>query len=567
MRQPKPVTVILSPEEYWLPTLRRVVSDYCSRLEFPEKLVQRIVSSTEKACFELVHHSLVAEIDDQFSLKLSYRDEACIVEIVYSKDVPLDPTGSEETGNALEDVEHIELHTLWLQVLKKKMDRVFFRFEGDRRILEMRTYRRSEGQIGRHWLMGLTARMREDVKVDIIRDENGHPVSCVLHDLVTDKVLKLDAGGTFVVERLDGTHTFYDIYMEFIDKISLSSPEHLAMIFISLEHAGMLQGQEVKVKKRSILGKLTDSINKVVFRSLNIPHADRIVDSLYKVVGCLFHPVWVGFILLFGLSGFIVLGQEISAVHELISKPALAIYKNPYLLIELYVLMTLVAVLHEFCHALTCRHYGGNVDRIGIMFYLAMIIFFADVSATWAFRNKWKRIAVAVAGPVLNLVVMSVCFWVWHFQKGHVPPEHSIWFLLGFFCLYSTVINFMPFIKMDGYFMLTDLVGIATLREKSFAYMQQKVLAVFGRGRKEDELHPSTKEKWIFWSYGVCGILFTALFFAFPFIMFARHMSKDHSSKGLMIFLGVMIALALYNAVYRAYQMVNNRLNREIVIK
>ncbi len=45
--------------------------------------------------------------------------------------------------------------------------------------------------------------------------------------------------------------------MEFIDKVSLTSPEHLAMIFTSLESVGMLERDGQEVKKRGVLGRLT----------------------------------------------------------------------------------------------------------------------------------------------------------------------------------------------------------------------------------------------------------------------------------------------------------------------
>ncbi|MBD3398007.1 hypothetical protein GF413_02935, partial [Candidatus Micrarchaeota archaeon] len=482
MTEPQPISMILAPEERWLPTISSVTQDYCAALDFSTSLAEKVVRCTEQVCSELVHRCREAGIREQYTLKLRYQDQACIVEIIYNKDAPLDPGLGEEDGAEVKDSEHLSDQTLWLQLIRKSADRVFFKYEGDRRALEMRIYRRSEGKEGQFWLMGLTSRLNENVKVDIIRDDKGTPISSVLHDIDSGKVLKLDEGGAFVVERLDGAHNFYDIYMEYIDKVSLTSPERLAMIFISLEDAGMLEKSGPETKKKSFLGRLSNIMNIVTFRSLNIPHGDKLVDRLYGRVSWLFRPAAVALILLFALSGFIPLSYEVTEIHQLISKPALAIHGNPFLLIELYILMTLVAVIHEFAHGLTCRHFGGSVHRIGIMFYLAMIIFFADVSAAWGFRNKWKRIAVAAAGPVLNLVVMSVCFWIWHFHKAHVTAEHSIWFLMGFFCLYSTVLNFIPFIKMDGYYMLTDLTGISTLREKSFSYLGQKLFGIFSAG-------------------------------------------------------------------------------------
>lgn len=562
----KPITVTLSADECWLPTLEKVVTDYAKEAEFPEPLTERIVSSTRLACSELVRHSLEKGIDEQFSVKLSCPGEACVVEIIYNKNVPLDPTAPDASDDEPHDPDHVSMNNGWLQLIKNKMDRVFFRYEADRRVFEMRSYRRDAGQVGRHWLMGLKPKIRDEVKLDIQRDERGDPFSSVLHDMDSGKVLKMDAGGTFVAERLDGAHTFYDIYMDYIDKIALTSPEHLAIIFTSLERAGMLERDAQEMKAPGILKRLSATIHKLAFRSLNIPYADRIVDALYERIKWLFSPVVIVLILVFALSGFVPFSREISEIHHLISKPALAIHKNPFILIELYVIMTLVAVLHEFSHALTCKHFGGRVDRIGIMFYLAMLIFFADVSSTWGFPNKWKRIAVAAAGPLLNLVVMSICFWIWHFQQALVPPEHSIWFLTGFFCLYSTILNFIPLIKMDGYYMLTDLTGISTLREKSFAFLGQKLAAIFGVKDSEAAVHPKGRERWILWVYGLAGVVGTAFFFTIPFLEFTRYIATRHPSKGMVIFFGVIVALTIYNAAYRAYQMAHSRLNREVVI-
>ncbi len=566
MLDPRPITVTLSPNECWLPTLKQVVTDYCVAAEFPQPLVDRVVAATEEVCAELVKRCLSHDIDEQFTLRLSLQEEACVVEVIYNKDVFLDPTRSEDSENREHQGERIAMDSLWLHLVKEKMDRVFFRYEADRRVLEMRLYRRSEGKVGQYWLMGLKSQLKEDVKIDIERDEKGDPVSSVLHDLKSGKVLLLNGGGTFVIERLDGAHTFYEIYMEYIDKISLTSPEHLAMIFTSLENAGMLASHDQEVKHRGFLGKLSDISSKFAFRSLNLPHADSMVNGLYKRVHRVFRPGAMLLVVLFAFSGFIPMSHEVTEIHHFISKPALAIHNNPLILIELYVMMTLVAVMHEFAHALTCKHFGGSVHRIGFMFYLAMFIFFADVSAAWAFRSKWRRIGVAVAGPLLNLVMMSISFWIWHFHKAHVPPEHSIWFLMGFFCFYSTVLNTIPFIKMDGYYVLTDLTGISTLREKSFAFLGRKLADLFGIESEGEKSEPKGREKWILWGYGIIGSAFTALFIAYPIFEFVRYVSTEHPSKRMAIFFGVIVALMLYNAAYRAYQMAHSRLHREIVI-
>lgn len=568
MKSASPVSVIVQPDPTWVPTIREVAADYCEAAEFPEDLHEDVVTATAHACTEVIRRSRDAGLRSEFVVKFRSGGESCVVEIDYDAEVPLNAASDQ---NALPEryspKAELRTETLWIEVLKQRMDRIFFRLDGTRRVLEMRKYARSEGKSRQFWLMGLTAQLKPEVKVDVERIEQGDVVAAVLHDVETGRVLMVDDVAAFVVQRLDGGTTFYEIYMELIDKVQLIPPERLAAIFTSLERAGMVKAEAEESVPQTTRGRIIAGINKAIFRSLLIPHAEQIVDALYRKVRFVFHPISLAVIAAIVVSGFYALAWEIDDIHEIILKPALAIHENPFLLIELYVAMTLVSVLHEFSHGLTCRHFGGSVHRIGIMFYPAMIIFYVDVSSAWVFRSRWKRIAVAMAGPVLNLIVMAICFWIWHATKHTVPPEHSIWFITGFLCLYSTVINFIPFIKMDGYYILTDLVGIPTLREKSFAYLGQVLGKMIRRPDLTDaRIRPNFREKVIFWTYGILGMAFTVLFIAYPIVEFVRIVLSDHASKGGEIFFGVIVALALYNGAYYTYKAVHGRLHRSILV-
>jgi putative peptide zinc metalloprotease protein len=298
-----------------------------------------------------------------------------------------------------------------------------------------------------------------------------------------------------------------------------------------------------------------------------LPQADRLITTMYRWVRFLFHPLPLAGFILFALSGFYPLSHEWGAMKELFSDPALVIYDNPVILVKLYVLLTLLNVLHELSHGLTCKHFGGSVHRMGIMFYLAIFIFYTDASGSWSFPEKYKRIAVALAGPLVNLICMALCFWIWHFQKPHIPPEQSVWFLGGYFCLFITLFNFLPLIKMDGYFVLMDLTGIPNLREKAFSYLWQKMSSLMGlKPSSESRLEVSHKEAWILVIYSVSGILFTTVFLAYPFFEFARLVLREHPSKAALLFFGVIVALTLYNLVHRLHQQLHAHWHREYII-
>jgi len=124
------------------------------------------------------------------------------------------------------------------------------------------------------------------------------------------------------------------------------------------------------------------------------------------------------------------------------------------------------------------------------MMYLGLIVFFADTSAAWVFSDKWKRMAVALAGTLVNLVFMSIAFWIWEFSRHDVSPEQSIWFVVGFFCLYTTLVNLVPFVKLDGYYALTDLLDMPNLREESFAYIEQRFHSLVGLRHRGSAVQP-----------------------------------------------------------------------------
>mgnify|MGYP006208402917 CR=1 FL=1 len=63
------------------------------------------------------------------------------------------------------------------------------------------------------------------------------------------------------------------------------------------------------------------------------------------------------------------------------------------------VAFAVVKVLHEFGHALACKHYGGECHEMGLMFLVFTPCLYMNVSDAWMLPSKWHRIAISGAGP------------------------------------------------------------------------------------------------------------------------------------------------------------------------
>jgi putative peptide zinc metalloprotease protein len=131
-------------------------------------------------------------------------------------------------------------------------------------------------------------------------------------------------------------------------------------------------------------------------------------------------------------------------------------------------------VLHEFGHGLVCKRLGGQCHEMGVMLLVMTPCLYVNVSDSWMLPNKWHRAAIAAAGMYVELVLASICTFVWWFSEPG---------LLNYLCLnvmfvssVSTVMfNANPLMRYDGYYILADLLEIPNLRTKATTVLQRLI--------------------------------------------------------------------------------------------
>ena len=141
----------------------------------------------------------------------------------------------------------------------------------------------------------------------------------------------------------------------------------------------------------------------------------------------------------------------------------------------LYAMVLAMNVLHELAHAATCKHYGGKVEKIGLMFMYLQPVLFCDVSDSWRFRDGNHRIAVAAAGIFLQFVLGAGVLTAWLFTGAPV---------LLVFCLVNlalALLNLFPLVKLDGYWMLVHVLDEPNLRQRGLDSLDAMVRRVVAR--------------------------------------------------------------------------------------
>lgn len=556
------VSLIVPPRLDFLEVIGAGVNRYGALVGLSRKSTNMLVQSVLEACEAIIQHAGVERIDDRVELRLDSRDSAVIVEIEYSGRVRLEPQRIKgySPPRPDQDSASMDLDALRLHIIKHEMDRVQFLVKGSRRILRMVLYRRGEGNEKLAWIMGLAPKLG-DRTILYLSDPDAQRPTGVLQRPGETSVLRLDPGETFLVRRMDGKTSLYDIYLDYVSEFGLIAPESLEDLYKKLETLNMLASSDPEARRG-----FRRAVRAIVNPCVSIPRADAVVSAVHATMRFMFN--WFGAVLLLGvgLSGMIPLFEHWARFKTVLAGLEEYLLHNPLVGAGLYLAVFTHVALHELGHGTTCKHFGGMVPRMGVMFYLASFIFFCDTTASLNFTSKRQRILVSLGGPLVSVAVFGAGLW----GAGHWSGTDSVWekFFVGLslFNLIVLVMNFNPLLKMDAYYMLLDLTGISNLRERSFRFLRQKALAAFGAADPRDAEY-TPRERLFFWWYGVLGGAMTIAFMIFPFIALFFHFKTHSLYEGNVFLLLFIIAIMVMRFCFVAFQRIKSVRNRKYIIQ
>lgn len=556
------IALQLPPDRRWLAFLREGVQRYASVVGFSKPLEERIMRSVMEACEELIRVIEETGLDTPFHVYLNFKGQAAVIEIEYDGKIPLNPFDAEdyEVPQEAADLDNVTLDALWLFLIKKQMDRVFFRVSGSRRVLSIMHYLREEGQEKRLWVMAIKPELGKGLHLHLDRAKDGPPRSVL--QKTGAGVLMLGPSETFFVQNMDGIKTFHDLYMDHVDAIGLVSPDLPARLYEQLETHGMLATSEDGLRQPRWKAILRGMLNP----SFSIPNADRVVTVAHGLTRFFFTPLGVALLLLVGISGMAPLALHFDAFRHAVVGLEETLYDKPVMALPLYLLLLVHISLHEIGHGVACKHFGGATPRMGAMFYLTSFIFFCDTTAAYSFPEKRRRLLVSLAGPLVSFAIFGMGLWT----AGALVDGGGMWgeifvafSIVNFFGL---VMNFNPFIKMDAYYMLLDITGIPKLRARSFAFLRRRLLGWLGFGDDSD-VRATLRERRLFWWYGVLGVIVTVAFAAIPLLHLSRILASNSPHGGRMLLVVAVCALLLARLSAVSYATLHSIRHRRYKLK
>lgn len=156
-------------------------------------------------------------------------------------------------------------------------------------------------------------------------------------------------------------------------------------------------------------------------------------------------------------------------------------------LFYIYISIVLTSIFHEFGHASASKKFNKPPGDIGVGLFFIFPVFYSDVTRIWTL-NRNKRIIVNLSGLYFQIIFCLIITILFidnpTFIKSYLITNISI-----------IAFSFIPFIKTDGYWVLSDLFDKKNLFENANNYL---VHFIIGR-RKFD---------WFYFVYSILHFFF-----------------------------------------------------------
>jgi len=324
--------------------------------------------------------------------------------------------------------------------------------------------------------------------------------------------------------------------------------------FIGMLHKSNLvitdaAGQGTQLKKRRDERKSKErwatlsNILSIRFKGID---PERILNFLLRYLDWFFSvPVMVGCLLL-GLSALTLVLVQFDVFRERL--PEFQSFFQAQNWLWLGITLAVTKVLHEFGHGLSCKHFGGECHEMGVMMLVLTPCLYCNVSDSWMLPNRWHRAAIGAAGMYVELVLASICTFIWWFTSP--GPLNYICLNVMFISSVSTVMfNANPLLRYDGYYILSDVLEIPNLRQKASSILHRKLGAwCLGLEEPDDPFLP-TRNQWLFAVYTVASAAYRWV----VTLSILYFLNKVFEPYGLKI-LGQLIALgAVYGLLVQPF--------------
>jgi CRP-like cAMP-binding protein len=346
--------------------------------------------------------------------------------------------------------------------------------------------------------------LREDAEIAMFRLRWGDDYAMACGPDRT-RHFQLEIWEAELLRRMDGTRTVGELIVDHLGRSGDLDAAGVLGLIETLRLDGFFEpGKPADVEALVVKGTDPSTTGRRKIREflkslqLSWNGADRLMERLYD--GGFRHVFRVPVVIAAAVVAAVGIGAY---VEILVSGRFTLVLSNPPA--QAAILMVLGLVLtaaHELGHALVLTHNRRRVGSAGFMLYYGSPAFYVDAS-DGLMMPAGPRIMQAFAGPFAELVlagITSIALFV--FPGSSVAP---LLFKFAFLNYYVIVLNLIPLLELDGYWILSDAIQVQDLRPRSMAFVQRELW------RKLRRREGFTIQEVGLGLYGTVGLAFTVV--------------------------------------------------------
>lgn len=217
-------------------------------------------------------------------------------------------------------------------------------------------------------------------------------------------------------------------------------------------------------------------LHNYLFFRIPIVRPQRFLQATLPQVNYLFTPFAFWLIILATALGLILVARQWdSFTHAFMDT------LNPTGMVGFAIALVISKTLHELGHAYVATRFGVRVAHMGIAFLVLWPMLYTDTGESWRLRSHRQRLAISIAGITTELALAGLATLGWALLDDGALRQ-AMFYMATTGWVLTLALNVSPFMRFDGYFILSDLLDFPNLHERAGSaaktWLRRKVLGL-----------------------------------------------------------------------------------------
>ncbi len=334
----------------------------------------------------------------------------------------------------------------------------------------------------------------------------------VVQDHQTGRHFRISVAAHALLSMMDGSRTVGEMFDRLARHVGSERPSHgeTVRLLVQLHQADLLATplppDLTELDRRAdkhTRGRIWSQFRNPLAIRLPLWDPNRFLERTMPVGRFLGHRLTLLVALAIVLTGAVLVAMHWHALAGNVADRVFAA-DNVLLMALLY---PIAKTLHEAGHAYAVKLGGGDVHEVGVMVLIMFPVPYVDASASAGFPDTWRRVVVSAAGIMMELVLAGLATIAW-VSLGPGPARAAALDIM-ILCGFSTVLfNANPLLRFDGYYVLSDLIGIPNLDTRARKYLSTAVRRyLLGMPEPPETVESSGERGWLM-AFGVLSTIY-----------------------------------------------------------